>query len=183
MTSLDDEPILSREYWNATPDELAEEIEAFSSEFGSFTPEWFVEVKFHLLKSHGLVKESRDEFCRVAITRGMCPDCDHLYVAKKCLLWYGLYRRVSWSIVRRAPPCVRIAYTRRNIKTVVNFLTSANLLDPPYYKSRGAPTCKSMERWGLCNPDEYCRAMKTGRTLEYIKAREEVKLSRAKKES
>ncbi|TFF92193.1 hypothetical protein EU545_01750 [Candidatus Thorarchaeota archaeon] len=172
MTSPDDEPRLSQDYWNATADELAEEIAAFSEEFGSFTPDWFAEVKFHLLKSHGLVKESRDELCRVAIREGLCPDCDYLYAAKKCLLWYDLYRLVKWNIVRRAPPCIRIAFARKNIKTVVNYLVGANLLDPPYYRSRGAPTCKSMERWGLCNPDEYCKAMESGRTLEYARARE-----------
>ncbi len=178
MTSPDDESMLNRDYWNVTPDELAEEIRAFTSEFGSFSPEWFVEVKFHLLKSHGLVKETRNELCSVAIDRGLCPHCDHLYIAKKCLLWYDLYKLVSWNIVRRAPPCIRIALTRKNIKTVVNFLTNANLLDPPYYTSRGAPTCASMERWGLCSPDEYCKAMESGRTLEYVKVRERMKRSR-----
>ncbi|MHA1736496.1 MAG: hypothetical protein ACTSV8_09025, partial [Candidatus Thorarchaeota archaeon] len=119
------------------------------------------------------------ELCEVSISEGLCTGCSMLYATKKCLLWYRLYKQVEWRVVERAPPCIRLAYVRRNIRTVVKYLTAAGLLDPPFYPSRRAPSCRMMRRWGLCEPNEYCRAMRTGNTLEYIPARERVKLSRA----
>ncbi|MHA1248025.1 MAG: hypothetical protein ACTSPE_11915 [Candidatus Thorarchaeota archaeon] len=174
--ALPEDPL---EHWICSPTELAEELRAFTMEFGSFTPELFAEVKFHLLRASGLTKRGRDELCEVSISEGLCTGCSLLYATKKCLLWYRLYKQVEWRVVERAPPCIRLAYVRRNIRTVVNYLTAAGLLDPPFYPSRRAPSCRMMRRWGLCEPNEYCRAMRTGNTLEYIPARERVKLFRA----
>ncbi len=166
-------------HWMISKEQLSNEIGSFVIEFGSFTPEWFAEVKFHLLRESGLNKESRDQFCDVAISAGHCPRCDLLYSAKKCPLWYRLYKIAEWKLVERAPPCIRLAFIKRNIKTVVDYLVAVNLIDPPFYRSRRrAPSCKMMRRWGLCKPNEFCNAMTTDNTAEYISARERVKLSR-----
>lgn len=164
--------------WNISAVQLAEEINAFIFEFRSFTPEWFAEVKFHLLRGPGLTKDGRLEFCDVAIKSKLCPKCDLLYEAKKCPLWYRLFKTVTWKMVERAPPCIRFAFLKHNIKTVVDYLVAVNLLSPPFYRKRRAPSCRMMKRWNLCEPDEYCRAMTTGNTAEYLSAREHVKLSR-----
>jgi hypothetical protein len=170
---------LSSEYWNVSAKQLADELRQFIEEFGSFTPEYFTQIKFHVLRDSGLSKESRDELCRVSIHEKLCPQCDLLYVAKKCLLWYKLFKLVNRKIIRRTPPCIRTAYTKKRIKHVANFLTKANIINPPFYKVRSAPSCKAMRRWGLCNPDEYCKWMKTQSTLEYRIARERVKQNRS----
>jgi hypothetical protein len=168
-------PQISSEFWNVSANQLGEELRQFINEFESFTPEHFTQIKFHVLRDSGLNKESRDELCSVSIYEKLCPKCDLLYVAKKCLLWYQLFKLIKWKIVRRAPPCIRSAYAKKRIKHVANFLTKANLINLSFYKVRSAPSCKSMKRWGLCNPDEYCKMMKTGRTLEYRVARETIK--------
>jgi hypothetical protein len=170
-------PGINEELWSCSADQLANEVVGFVDEFGSFTPEWFSEVKFHLLKS-GLTLESRDELCSVTIFTKQCRKCDHLYMAKKCLLWYRLFDVVNWGSVKRAPPCIRVSLKNKSIRVVADFLKRTNLIDPPFYKSRPLPTCKTMDSWGVCNPDQYCRAMKTGRILEYNKARERTKITR-----
>lgn len=174
-------PHLSSE-WNTTTERLSRELESFVEEFGSFTPEWFIEVKFHLLKDSGLTSTTRDELCDVSIQCGSCRNCDFLYKAKKCKLWYDLFDLVTWKSVRKAPPCIRLAFAKNNIRTVVNFLVAANLLNPPFYSVRSAPSCKSLRQWGYCNPNRYCRAMNTDNTLEYQKARMNVKHHRALEE-
>jgi len=167
-------PNLSSE-WNTTPEQLSKELESFIEEFGSFTPEWFIEVKFHLLKDSGLTAMTRDELCNVSVHGEFCKKCDLLYKAKKCKLWYQLFDLVTWKTVHKTPPCIRLAYSKNNIRTVANFLAAANLIDPPFYSVRSAPSCKSLRRWGYCNPNRYCRAMTTDNTLEYQRARTEVK--------
>ncbi|UCE11356.1 MAG: hypothetical protein JSW61_05330 [Candidatus Thorarchaeota archaeon] len=169
---------MSEESWNCTANELAEELRLFISEMGSFTPEHFVQIKFHLLRQSGLTIETRDEFCEVSIHHGHCPRCSSLYVAKECLLWFRLFDVVEWKLVRRAPPCIRSAFRKKSIKNVADYLVKANLIHPPFYKIRRAPGCRAMRRWGYCSEDEYCRAMEKDYTLEYIKAREKVKQSR-----
>ncbi len=171
-------PPLDEEEWTATPEEVAKELKLFVEEFESFTPELFAEVNFHLLRRAGLIKSTQNELCEISIHSKTCPNCDLLYVAKKCPLWYRLYKMVTWDIVKRAPPCIRLAYAKKTIKTVTNYLAGVNLVNPPFFKSRGAPSCKALRRWGYCNPNEYCRAMKTDSTFEYTAARERVKISR-----
>jgi hypothetical protein len=178
MRESDSAPVLSPEYWNATRNEVISEMRSFVDEFGSFTPEWFAEVKFHLIRQVGLHKDSRTELCRVSIHSGLCGSCDSLYVAKECLLWSRLFREIRWSILDRSPPCIRLAFRRKNIRKVADFLSRAGLIDPPFYRAKMAPTCKGMRRWGYCRPDEYCKAMTTERTLEYASARDRVKISR-----
>ncbi len=178
MGAFATEPYLSQEYWNCTSKDLQNELRTFVNEFGSFTPDWFAEVKFHLLKESGLNLVTRDEFCEVSIFSRRCSKCDHLYMSRNCLLWYRLFDLVKWATVKRAPPCIRVAYKNKSIKTVVNFLKRANLISPPFYKARAAPLCKNMQEWGYCTPDEYCRKMKTGRVLEYNSVREQIKINR-----
>jgi hypothetical protein len=108
-----------------------------------------------------------------------CPKCDFLYTAKKCLLWYDLFKMIRWKTVERSPPCIRLAFAKKSINNVTKFLVKANLIDAPFYKTRSAPSCRAMRNWGYCNPDRYCRAMKTGSTLEYNSVRERVKLQGA----
>ena len=169
---------LNEEDWASTSDTVAMELQSFVVEFGSFTPQLFAEVNFHHLRGNGLTKASRDELCEISIYIKTCPKCDLLYVAKKCLLWSRLYKMVTWEIIERAPPCIRLAYAKKTIKTVTNYLVAVNLLSPPFFKSRSAPSCNAMSNWGYCHPNEYCKAMKTDNTFEYIAARERVKLSR-----
>ncbi len=166
------------EHWNASVDEVAHQLSSFVLEFESFTPESFSEIKFHLLKGPGLTREARREFCRVAIAHSHCPSCEDLYVAKRCPLWYRLYRTVRWHSLQRAPPCIRIAYVRRNIKTVVDYLALAGLLSPPFYRPPHGLSCRMMQSWDLCRPNTYCTAKRTDNVLEYTSARERVKLSR-----
>ena len=174
-------PSIDEEEWTSTPEEVAKELKLFAKEFESFTPELFAEVNFHLLRRPGLTKSTRNEFCEISIYSKTCPKCDLLYVTKKCPLWYRLYKMATWDIVKRAPPCIRLAYAKKTIKTVTNYLARVNLVNPPFYKSRGAPSCNALRSWGYCTPNEYCRAMETESTLEYTKARERVKLSRKHK--
>jgi hypothetical protein len=171
-------PYLSREYWNCIPDELQNELRSFVSEFGAFTPDWFAEVKFHLLKQSGLTLLTRDEFCSVAIYYHLCGKCDTLYMSKQCLLWYRLFDLITTRVVRRAPPCIKIALKNKSIKTVANFMKRANIVSPPFYKARAAPSCKNMQDWGFCSPDEFCQAMRTGKLLEYNSVREQIKMTR-----
>lgn len=171
-------PTLDEEEWTSTPEEVANELKLFVEECVTFTPENFVHLNFHFLRHTGLTKSIRDELCEISIYSKTCPRCELLYVAKKCLLWYRLYKIVTWDLVKRAPPCIRLAYAKKTIKTVTNYLASVNLVDPPFFKSRGAPSCKALRRWGYCNPNEYCRAMKTESSFEYTAARERVKISR-----
>ena len=147
----------------------------YINEFGTFTPEHFTQIKFHILQDSSLSKESRDELCRVSINEELCPKCDLLYVAKKCLLWYQLFNLIDRKTISRLPPCIQIAYDKNYIKQVADFLTKVNLIGPPYYKVRSAPTCKFMKKWSLCNPDEYCKEMKIENTSEYRAARDRVK--------
>ena len=171
-------PPINEEEWTATPEEVAKELKLFVEEFVTFTPEHFVQVNFHLLRHTGLTKSIRDELCEISIYSKTCPKCRLLYVAKKCPLWYRLYKMATWNIVKRAPPCIRLAYAKKTIKTVTNYLASVNLVGPPFFKSRGAPSCNILRRWGYCNPNEYCKVMKTDSTFEYTAARERVKISR-----
>jgi hypothetical protein len=170
---------ISPEFWNVSAEKLGEELSQFIKEFESFTPEHFTQIKFHVLRHSGLNKGSRNELCRVSIYEELCPNCDLLYVAKKCLLWYQLYSLIDKKIVQRAPPCIKSAFSQKRIKHVTNFLAKANLINPPFYKVRSAPSCKAMRRWGLCNENEYCKQMKTGSTLEYSSAREGVKRNKS----
>ncbi len=170
---------LNDEDWTSTSETVAKDLHSFINEFGSFTPQHFAQVNFHLLRGTGLSKASRDELCEISIHIKTCPKCDLLYVAKKCLLWSRLYKMVTWEIIERAPPCIRLAYAKKTIKTVTNYLVAVNLLAPLFFKSRSAPSCNAMRHWGYCHPNEYCKAMKTDNTFEYIAARERVKLSRA----
>ena len=172
------EPHLDEELWVESAETVADELRQFTKEFGSFTPESFVQIKFHLLRGPGLTKQSRDELCELSIHSKTCPKCDFLYVAKKCLLWYRLFKIIQWNTVERAPPCIRLAFAKKSIKTVAIYLSKANLIDAPFYKARGSTSCNVMRRWGYCQPNEYCRAMETENTLEYISARERVKRSR-----
>ena len=179
---MDEEPPLGEyshlRHWNASPEQLSDELSAFLIEFGSFTPEVFAELKFHLLKGHGLTKAARRELCGVSASQGHCPKCDLLYVAKKCPLWYRLYRVIRWSRIERTPPCIRLAYVRRNIRTVADYLTLAGLITLPFYTVNHALSCKVMHDSGLCQPNHYCREKHTDNVLEYTSARERVKLSR-----
>ncbi len=171
-------PSIDKEEWTSTPEEIAKELKLYAQEFDSFTPEHFAELNFHLLRRPGLTKSTRNEFCEISIYCKTCPKCELLYVAKKCPLWYRLYRIITWDIVKRAPPCIRLAFAKKTIKTVTNYLAGVNLVSPPFFKSRGTPSCNSLRSWGYCTPNEYCRAMETENTFEYTKARERVKLSR-----
>lgn len=170
-------PLLAEDNWNSTEEEVQNELQLFIDEFGAFTPEWFVDIKFHLLRESGLTKESRDELCQLSIHASLCPKCDFLYVAKKCLLWLRLFR-INPMLVERAPPCIQDAFKNNAIKIVADFLKVANLIDPPFYKVHSAPRCRTLKGWGYCNPDEYCEAMDRANTLEYSAARERVKRSR-----
>lgn len=169
---------LDEELWTEDSVTVAEELRRFVEEFGSFTPEQFVQIKFHLLRGPGLTKQSRDELCALSIHNETCPKCNSLYVAKKCLLWYRLFKIIRWETVERAPPCIRLAFLKKSIKTVATYLAKVNLIDAPFYRARGSTSCNVMRRWGYCNPNEYCRAMERENTLEYIPARERVKRSR-----
>jgi len=171
-------PYLSEDHWNCSVEELEDELKSFVDEFESFTPDWFAEVKYHLLRYSGLTLETRDEFCAVSIESKHCKKCDDLYLAKQCLLWYKLFELITWKTVQRAPPCIKTSYKNKSIKSVANFLKKANLVDLPFYKARAPPRCGTMSKWGLCTPDEYCRAMQTDNLMEYNKAREQVKISR-----
>lgn len=169
---------LDEELWAEGPETVIEELRQFTKEFGAFTPELFVQIKFHLLRGPGLTKHSRDELCELSIHSKTCPKCDFLYVAKKCLLWYRLFKIIKWETVERAPPCIRLAFVKKSIKTTATYLAKANLIDAPFYKAYGSTLCKVMRRWGYCQPNEYCRAMENENTLEYSSARERVKRSR-----
>ena len=171
-------PVLSREHWNCSGEELASELKSFVDEFGSFSPEHFTQIKFHLLRYPSLSQESRNEFCHISIHEKQCPRCDKLYVAKECVLWYRLFDIITPHLVSRAPPCIRLAWEKKSIMRVADHLWAASLISPPFYKKSRAPSCKMMKRWGYCREDEYCQAMETENTLEYIKARERVKLGR-----
>jgi len=171
-------PKLNEDEWFSTSETVAKELQSFADEFGSFTPHHFAQVNFHHLRRDGLTRTTRNELCEISIHIKTCPKCELLYVAKNCLLWSRLYKMATWDIVERAPPCIRLAYAKKTIKTVTNYLAAVGLLAPPFYKSRSAPSCNSMRHWGYCHPNEYCRAMRTDSTFEYIEAREHVKLSR-----
>ena len=172
------QPQLDEELWVEGAETVAELLRQYTKEFGSFTPERFVHIKFHLLKGPGLIKQSRDELCELSIHSKTCPKCDLLYVAKKCLLWYRLFKIIRWETVERAPPCIRLAFVKKSIKTVATYLSKSHLIDAPFYKAYGSTLCKVMRRWGYCQPNEYCRAMENENTLEYSAARERVKRSR-----
>ena len=178
MREEDTTPELDEELWTESSDIVAEELKQFIEEFGSFTPEFFTQIKIHLLRGPGLTKQSRDELCEVSIFNETCPKCDLLYVAKKCPLWYRLFRIIRWTTVERGPPCIRLAFAKKSIKAVTTYLSKAHLIDAPFYKAKGSTSCNMMRRWGYCNPNEYCRAMDRENTLEYIPARERVKRSR-----
>jgi hypothetical protein len=171
-------PSLSEDEWTESPEIVAEELRSFIREFSSFTPERFTQIKFHLLRGSGLTKPIRDELCVLSIHHACCPKCDFLYVAKRCLLWSRLFKIVKWDTVQRAPPCIRLAFAKKSIKTVATYLSKTNLIDAPFYKAFGSISCKRMLSWNYCNPNEYCNAMETERTLEYMSARERVKKSR-----
>ena len=171
-------PELDDELWAEGPETVADELCQFTKEFGSFTPELFTQIKFHLLRGPGLTKQSRDELCELSIHSKTCQKCELLYVAKKCLLWYRLFKIIRWETVERAPPCIRLAFVKKSIKTVAIYLSKANLIDAPFYRARGTTSCNVMRRWGYCQPNEYCRAMERENTLDYIPARERVKRSR-----
>ncbi|MBN2229504.1 MAG: hypothetical protein JW779_07890 [Candidatus Thorarchaeota archaeon] len=179
MSKEEQLPILDTKEWTSTPETVADELRSFVKEFELFTPELFAEVNFHLLRQSGLTKSSRQALCEISIFNKTCPKCELLYSAKKCPLWSRLYKIVTWDIVERAPPCIRLAFAKKTIKTVTNYLVAVNLVSPPFFKSRGAPSCNAMRRWGYCHPNEYCKAMETDNTFEYNAARERVKLSRA----
>ncbi|MFX1485158.1 MAG: hypothetical protein ACFFCP_18415 [Promethearchaeota archaeon] len=178
MPSREGSLYLNEEYWNCSVEELARELKSFVSEFGSFTPDWFAEVKFHLLRYSGLTLETRDEFCAVSIHSKQCRKCDDLYESKGCLLWYRLFDIISKKTVQRAPPCIRLSLEKKSIKSVANYLKKANLLSPPFYKARAPPRCGKMAEWGLCKPDQYCKVMKTDNLMEYNDARNRVKMAR-----
>jgi hypothetical protein len=178
MDEHDSSIALNPETWAVSPERVAEELASFIRDMGSFTPDWFVEVKFHLLRQSGLTKESRAELCRISIREGHCKKCEALYQPRNCVLWSRLFSTVKSAVDDRSPPCIRIALGKNSLKTVANFLTSAYLIDAPFYRRRKASSCKAMAQWGYCRPDEYCREMRSGNPLEYISAREKVKLSR-----
>jgi hypothetical protein len=178
MREEDCYPQLDEELWVENVETVARDLQQFANEFGSFTPELFVQIKFHLLRGPGLTKQSREELCELSIHSKTCPRCDLLYVAKKCLLWSKLFRLIQWKTVERAPPCIRLAFAKKSIKTVANYLTRANLIDAPFYRARGSTLCKVMRRWDYCHPNEYCGAMETENTLAYAAAREHVKRAR-----
>jgi len=171
---------LSHNDWNETPEGVARELHSFIGDFQSFTPEWFAEVKFHLLKHSGLTKDTKDDLCRVSIHEGYCNSCESLYKAKNCLLWSRLFSKAKSVVDDRSPPCIRLALRKNSIRTVANFLTSADLIEAPFYRRRRASSCKMMAQWGYCRPDGYCRHISDGNAnpLQYIIARERVKLSR-----
>lgn len=181
MPEENEQPRLTEENWNCTSPELAVELRSFVEEMKSFTPEHFVQIKFHLLRHSTLSQDARDELCKVSIHNKLCPKCDFLYVAKECLLWYRLFDLVNRRILERAPPCIKNAYKKKSIRTVINYLTAAHLISPPFYKVRRAPSCAAMKRWGYCSEDQYCKAMEFGNTIEYTKARERVKQSKPSK--
>ncbi len=178
MKEMEKSLSLNEDDWTASPDVVAKELQSFISEFGSFTPELFVQIKFHLLRGSGLTKPARDELCTLSINQGLCPKCELLYTAKKCLLWYRLFRIIKWETVQRAPPCIRLAFAKKSIKTVAIYLTKTNLINALFYRAIGSTSCNMMRRWGYCNQNEYCNAMETDNTLEYISVRERVKQSR-----
>lgn len=178
MKEVEKNMSLNGEDWTASPDVVAEELQSFINEFGSFTPESFVQIKFHLLRGSGLTRHVRDELCDLSINQGQCPRCGLLYAAKKCLLWYRLFRIIKWEGVQRAPPCIRLAFAKKSIKTVAIYLTKTNLIVAPFYRAIGSTSCNMMRRWGYCTPNEYCNAMETDNTLEYTSVRERVKQSR-----
>jgi hypothetical protein len=178
MRDVECEPHLDEELWVESAETVAEELRQFTKEFRAFTPELFVQIKFHLLRGPGLTKQSRDELCELSIHSQTCPKCDLLYVAKKCFLWYRLFKIIRWGTVERAPPCIRLAFVKKSIKTVATYLSKSYLIEAPFYRAYGSTLCKVMRRWGYCQPNEYCRAMENENTLEYSAARERVKRSR-----
>ncbi len=176
MVSGNTAPSLSQDLWNCRVTELSDELVAFVQEFGSFTPDWFAEVKFHLLRDSALDLTTRDEFCQTAIYTKQCGSCDQLYMSRNCLLWYQLFDRIRWKTIARAPPCIKAAYRKKSIKLVANYMTRANLVSPPFYKPRAAPLCKNMQNWGHCEPDQYCKLLRSGKLLDYNAVREHAKM-------
>ncbi|TXT53986.1 MAG: hypothetical protein BAJATHORv1_100071 [Candidatus Thorarchaeota archaeon] len=172
---MSDFPRLTSDYWLEDDSTVAEEIQLFIEEFGSFSPDWFVEINFHLLRADGLVKESKSQFCALAQFEENCQSCDDLYKAKHCPLWYNLFRLVKWHLLRRAPPCIRIAYIRKQIRVVVDFLVQANLLEPPFYHSQVGLSCGYLAEWNFCQPDRYCRFLTCNSPLNYSITRNRIK--------
>ena len=175
MREEEHNPQLDEELWAESTETVAEELRQFTKEFGSFTPELFVQIKFHLLRGPGLIKQSRDELCELSIHGKTCPKCELLYVAKKCLLWYRLFWTINPNFIERSPPCIKLAFEKNSIKTVTSYLAKIHVFNPPFYEPKGGTSCNSMRRYGYCKPDSYCRAMSTDYTLEYNAARERVK--------
>lgn len=169
--------VLNEESWIGSYEEVVEELQSFITEFGSFTPEWFADIKFHLLRKTGLTQESRNELCRLSIEQRLCPRCDFLYSAKKCLLWSRLFRLINPKLLDRSPPCIRNALEKNSIKIVADYLVTVNLIEPPFYKALRAPSCGALRRWGYCTPDDYCREMEVENTIAYSAARERIRRS------
>lgn len=178
MKEVDKRTSLNEDDWVASPDTVAEELQSFIKEFESFTPELFVQIKFHLLRGSGLTRPARDELCDLSINHSFCPKCDFLYVAKKCLLWYRLFWTINPNFIERSPPCIKLAFEKNRIKTVASYLAKIHVFNPPFYEPKGGTSCNSMRRYGYCKPNLYCTAMATDYTLEYTAARERVKQSR-----
>lgn len=169
--------VLNEESWIGSYEEVVEELQSFITEFGSFTPEWFTDIKFHLLRKTGLTQESHNELCRLSIEQSLCPRCDFLYSAKKCLLWSRLFRLINPKLLDRSPPCIRNALEKNSIKIVADYLVIVNLIEPPFYKALRAPSCGALRRWGYCKPDDYCREMEVENTIAYSAARERIRRS------
>lgn len=168
---------LDEQLWAESAETVGKELQQFAREFESFTPELFVQIKFHLLRGSGLTKQSRDELCELSIHSELCPKCDLLYVAKKCLLWYRLFWTINPNFIERSPPCIKLAFEKNSIKTVTSYLAKIHVFNPPFYDAKGGTSCNSMRRYGYCRPDVYCRSMTTDYILEYNAARERVKRS------
>jgi hypothetical protein len=178
MDEQDGRIVLSPDAWAVSSERVAEELRSFIGNMGSFTPDWFAEVEFHLLRQSGLNKESRAQLCRISIRDSHCKRCEILYRPKNCLLWSRLFSIVKSVVDDRCPPCIRVALSKNSVKTVANFLTGACLIDAPFYRQRKTSSCRTMAQWGYCKPDEYCKEIRRGSPMEYISAREKVKLTR-----
>ena len=73
MKKVEKDLSLNEDDWIAGPDTVAGELQSFIKEFGSFTPESFVQIKFHLLRGSGLTSPSSDELCELSINHSFCP--------------------------------------------------------------------------------------------------------------
>ncbi|MHA1603766.1 MAG: hypothetical protein ACTSWF_03815 [Candidatus Freyarchaeota archaeon] len=151
-------------YWLVPPETLRHKCLEFIILEGYFNPKTFSELEYSL---------HNQEYPHRALIRELCRNVRRPEICEKCqatCAWKELCIQVKNLHIERSPPCIQKAYRSGMFRLVEFYFRLLGVL-PNTKKRNILMKCDYMKKKKLCNPDIFCKSIKTGNLTEYYNIR------------